>query len=257
MKTLFGIPVDILMWLFIGLTVLILIGAVVSAVRQPVLLRLSVRNIPRRIGRTVLIVIGLMLATTIISAAFGTGDTIAKTIRTEVITSLGNTDEIISAQEESDIEVTGESTQLAYFDEAAFDEIQAALADDPNVDGVMPSIWEGTGVQSVTTQQTEPRVTVFAPDPAHMEGFGEIRDVAGGTLTMADLAPGEVYLNEEAAENFDAAPGHQLMVYGPAGRQGCDREGHRRLRRDHGVHGTRAHDAPCRSAGAFPEGRAD
>jgi hypothetical protein len=41
MKTLFGIPVDILMWLFVGLTAVILIGAVVSAVRQPVLLRLA------------------------------------------------------------------------------------------------------------------------------------------------------------------------------------------------------------------------
>jgi putative ABC transport system permease protein len=95
-KTLFGIPVDILMWLFVGLTVLIVIGALVSALRQPVLMRLSVRNIPRRMGRSALIVIGLMLATTIISAAFGTGDTIVKTIRTEVLTSLGNVDEIIS-----------------------------------------------------------------------------------------------------------------------------------------------------------------
>jgi putative ABC transport system permease protein len=217
MKTLFGIPVDILMWVFVGLTVLILIGAVISALRQPVLMRLSVRNIPRRIGRSALIVIGLMLATTIISAAFGTGDTIAKTIRTEVITSLGNTDEVISAQEEGDIEVTGESTQLAYFDEAAFDKIRASVADDPNVDGVMPTIWESAGVQSLTTRQTEPRVTVLAVDPAHMAGFGEIRDIDGGTLSMADLAQSEVYLNKEAAENFDAAPGHQFTVYGPAG----------------------------------------
>ncbi len=217
MKTLFGIPVDILMWLFVGLTALIVIGALVSALRQPVLLRLSVRNIPRRLGRSALIVIGLMLATTIISAAFGTGDTIAKTIRTEVITSLGNVDEIVSAQEEGDIEVTGESTQLAYFDEAAFEEIREAVADDPNVDGVMPIIWEGAGVQSLTTRQTEPRVTVFAADPAHVEGFGEIRDIDGGTLSMADLGPDEVYINKEAAENFEAAPGHQMTVHGPAG----------------------------------------
>jgi putative ABC transport system permease protein len=216
-KTLFGIPVDTLMWLFVALTALIVLGAVISAARQPMLLRLSVRNIPRRIGRSALIVVGLMLATTIISAAFGTGDTIAKTIRTEVITSLGNVDEIISAQEEGDIEVTGETTQLAYFDRDAFDEVRASVANDPNIDGVMPLIWEGAGVQSVTTQQTEPRVTIFAPDPAYMEGFGEIRNIEGGTLSMADLRPDEVYINKEAAENFDALPGHQLSVYGPGG----------------------------------------
>jgi putative ABC transport system permease protein len=217
MKTLFGIPVDVLMWLFVGVTALIVLGAIISAVRQPVLLRLSVRNIPRRIGRSLLIVLGLMLATTIISAAFGTGDTVAKTVRTEVLTSLGSTDEVISAQEEGDIEVTGESIESTYFDEAAFDDIRAVVADDPNVDGVMPSIWEGTGVQSLTTRQTEPRVTIFAPDPAYMDGFGEIRNISGGTLSMVDLHDDEVYINREAAENFDAAPGHQLSVYGPAG----------------------------------------
>jgi hypothetical protein len=111
METLFGIPVQFLMWLFGGALVVILALSVYATIRQPVLFRLSVRNIPRRIGRAALIVIGLMLATTIISAAFGTGDTIAKTIRTEVITSLGNIDEIVSAQEEGDIEVTGETAQ--------------------------------------------------------------------------------------------------------------------------------------------------
>jgi putative ABC transport system permease protein len=205
------------MWLFVGLTVLILAGALISALRQPVLFRLSVRNIPRRIGRSVLIVTGLMLATTIISAAFGTGDSVAKTIRTEVITSLGNIDEVVSAQEEGDIEVTGEASQLAYFDEQYFEEVRSAVVDDPNVDGVMPVIWEGAGVQNVTSRQTEPRVTVFAPDPAHMGGFGVINDVAGGTVSMSDLGAGEVYLNEEAAVELSAEPGHELAVYGPNG----------------------------------------
>jgi putative ABC transport system permease protein len=217
MKTLFGIPVDIVMWVFLVMTALMVLGALISAARQPVLVRLSLRNIPRRLGRSALIVVGLMLATTIVSAAFGTGDTIAKTIRTEVLISLGSVDEIISAQEEGDIEVTGETTQLAYFDSSAFEEVRAAVADDPNVDGVMPLIWEGAGVQSLTRQRTEPRVAVLAPDPAYMEGFGEIRNINGGTLSMADLGPDEVYLNREAADNFEALPGHELSVYGPAG----------------------------------------
>jgi putative ABC transport system permease protein len=207
------------MWIFVGLTVAIVAFAVISAVRQPVLFRLSVRNIPRRLGRTALIVVGLMLATTIISAAFGTGDTIRKTIRTEVLTSLGNADEVISAQEESDVEVTGEAADISYFDQSYFDEVREVLIDNPNVDGIMPAIWEATGVQSTTTRQTEPRVTIFAPDPAYMDGFGTIHDVDGGSVTIDDLSPTEVYLNEEAAENLDASPGHELVIHGPAGAQ--------------------------------------
>jgi hypothetical protein len=37
-------------------------------------------------------------------------------------------------------------------------------------------------------------VTVFAPDPTQIEGFGVIHDVAGGTVSMVDLSPDEVYL---------------------------------------------------------------
>ncbi len=219
MKTLFGAPVELLMWVFLGMTVAIIAFAVFSALREPVLFRLSVRNVPRRLGRAVLIVIGLMLATTIISAAFGTGDTIRKTIRTEVITSLGNTDEVISSQEESDIEVTGEAASLAYFPQSDFYELRAALEVNPDVDGVLPMIWEGTGVQNLTTRQTEPRVTIFAPDPNYMDGFGTIRDVAGGTVTIGDLSPTEVFVNEETADNLNAAVGNEIAVYGPLGSQ--------------------------------------
>ena len=219
METLFGIPVDVLMWAFLALLAAIIAWSIFVIVREPILFRLSARNIGRRVGRAFLIVIGLMLATAIISAAFGTGDTIAKTIRTEVITSLGNIDEIISAQEEGDIEVTGETSQLAYFDEAAFGEVRDAVADNEDVDGVMPLIFEGTGVQNLTTRQTEPRVTVFGADPAYMEGFGTIRDVDGGTLTMDDLASGELYVNPEARDDLDARPGNEIAVYGPGGEQ--------------------------------------
>ncbi|HEY8490469.1 MAG TPA: FtsX-like permease family protein [Dehalococcoidia bacterium] len=217
METLFGIRVQVLMWTFLGLTAVIAAWSVLVTLRQPVLVRLSLRNLPRRLGRTVLIVTGLMLATTIISAAFTVGDTVARTIRTDVIASLGQVDEVVSVQEEGDIEVTGESAPAAYFDAARFQELRAALADDPNIDGLMPLIWETAGVQSPASRRTEPRVTVFAADPAFMDGFGTIRREDGAAVTLADLAPDEVYLNREAADGLAAAPGDPLLVYGPAG----------------------------------------
>lgn len=217
MEKLFGIPVDILMWAFAGLTLLVVALSVFVTIRQPVLFRLSLRNIPRRAGRSALIVLGLMLATTIISAAFGTGDTISKTVRTEVITELGNIDELVSSQEEGDIEVTGESAQLPYFDEQSFEDLRAATVGNTDIDGVIPVLWEGTGIQNLTTRQTEPRVTVFAPDPRYMDGFGVIHNVAGGAVSVADLNAGEVFINSQAAEDLLAQPGHQLTLYGPSG----------------------------------------
>ena len=69
-----------------------------SALRDPVLLRLSLRNTSRRRGRSALIVVGLMLGTTIITAALATGDTMSHTIRSMAIETLGQTDEVVAAQ---------------------------------------------------------------------------------------------------------------------------------------------------------------
>ena len=81
MSKLFGIPLDSLA---AGLAVILFVavGAVAAlALRHRVLLRLGLRNIPRRPGRSALIVIGLMLGTTLFAAALATGDTMSTTIR--------------------------------------------------------------------------------------------------------------------------------------------------------------------------------
>src|SRR5512146_102196 len=93
MNTIFGIPTTSIM-----MTLLILFGIVAAMVlllivRNPVIFKLGVRNIPRRPAQTILIVIGLMLSTLIIAAAFTTGDTLSSSIRGEVLDIAGQQDE--------------------------------------------------------------------------------------------------------------------------------------------------------------------
>ena len=81
MEKLFGTPMnDIMAWVLTSsIIVLLVVGFL--AWRKPVLTRLALRNIPRRRAQTVLIVFGLMLATLLITAAFGTGDTMTYSMR--------------------------------------------------------------------------------------------------------------------------------------------------------------------------------
>ena len=70
MEKLFGIPIDqltvILLAVFgLGVAVMVLV-----ALRNRVAFKLGVRNISRRRSQTALIVLGLMLATVLFSAAF-------------------------------------------------------------------------------------------------------------------------------------------------------------------------------------------
>ena len=46
-----------------------------------------------------------------------------------------------------------------------------------------------------------------------MEGFAPIRNVDGGEVTLAELRPGELYLNEKGAEELHAREGDPLLVY--------------------------------------------
>src|SRR5215831_7710524 len=77
---------------------LIVTGIVaVLAVRNRLLFKLGLRNIPRRRAQTILIVVGLMLSTLIITSAFGTGDTVSYSVRATAVNSLGAVDETVSS----------------------------------------------------------------------------------------------------------------------------------------------------------------
>src|SRR5687768_5942060 len=141
MNEVFGIPADSL-----ATVLAVVLGAALAlvgllALRDPILLKLGLRNIPRRRGRSVLIVVGLMLGTAIIAAALATGDTMSSTIRSYVTQALGPTDVVVShrgSDAESIWNPAAASEQGGWFDEGAFGRIRDATAESTLVDGVAP-----------------------------------------------------------------------------------------------------------------------
>jgi putative ABC transport system permease protein len=214
---LFGIPVGIFAAVLAIVVVVAFATIAVLAVRNRVFFRLGVRNIARRRGRSTLIVGGLMLATAIIASSLVTGDTMGHTIRASVLTSLGTTDERIGVRGAEVDESLGirATARTGYFDAGKFDLVRRALAGSPLVDGIAPAVVETVAVQDGRSRQTEPRVGLFGSDPAHMAGFGSIRG-PNGEVSLADLAPGEVYATRQAVEAFGARRGDPLMVFGGA-----------------------------------------
>ena len=215
MNELFGIPMETLVVvLAVALTAtLAALGAL--ALRNRVLFKLGVRNVGRRGARSALIVVGLMLGTTIIAAALATGDTMNHTIRSTATRALGETDEVVSAKgavEDIPGEL-GQATGTGYFSATTVDRVRAILANSNLADGVAGAIREDVAVQAPVQRQTEPSVSLFAPDSARMAGFAPIRDVTGGEVTLAELRPGELYLNEKAADKLHVRAGDPLLVY--------------------------------------------
>ncbi len=215
MEKLFGIPVD---GLLVGLLVALGVAAVivgVLAVRNPILVKLGVRNVERRRGRSTLIVVGLMLGTTIVAAALTTGDTMSHSIRVEAVQALGSIDEVVSPRGATD-DIAGElgdSTGRNFLDAAIVEDVDAALAGKNLTDGVAPVILDDVAAQAPASRQTEPRVRVFGSDPERMDGFSPIEPVAGGRAELGDLAEGEVFLNADGADELDTKAGETLLLY--------------------------------------------
>lgn len=217
MNELFGIPLDtLLLILAIGLGVAFGILAVL-AIRNPVLVRLGVRNFGRRRARTSLIVLGLMLGTTIVAAALVTGDTMSHTIRTTATAALGESDEVVSAKGAVD-DIPGDlgdASGVGWFPESVAGEIRSTLG--PNLaDGVVNVVVDHMAVQAPRTKQSEPTVTLFGADPAGMKGFSPIVGTDGRHVSLADLSPGQAYLNTDAADELGVRPGDTVIAY-PAG----------------------------------------
>jgi putative ABC transport system permease protein len=216
MTKLLGIPMGTLAVLLLGVLAIALGAVAVLALRNRVFFRLGVRSVRRRPGRSALIVAGLMLGTAIIAAALATGDTMGRTIRSSAVTALGQTDELVSAK---GAQVTGlnaaagTASGVRYFPQSYLTRIERAVAGSSLVDGVAPAIIEPVAVQDSSTRQNEPRVTLFAGDSRHLKGFGAITSTRGETVSLADLAPGEAYLNAKAADKLGAHAGDVVRAF--------------------------------------------
>jgi putative ABC transport system permease protein len=206
MQSVFGLPAGPLAATLAVILALTAGIVTVLGVRNRVFVKIGVRNIPRRRARSALIVVGLMLGTAIIASALLTGDTMGSTIRASVFESLGSTDEIVTGAS-TDVGVEGSlgvEAAKPYFDAGpALAAVDAAVADLP-VDGVSPAIIEPVAAQHRAAGRTEPRLTLFAGDPARLEAFG--------FRSVADLGAGEVLLDADAAEELRAAAGDTLLL---------------------------------------------
>ena len=135
MEELFGLSMNVLMMVVLAIFLAAMAVVAVLAGRNRIMLKMGLRPIPRRLGQTVLIIVGVMLSTVIISFAFGTGDTISFSIRNEVLKSLKTIDElVIPARAQAD-DSFGSASYVPY---RRFEELQAELADFEEIDGLAP-----------------------------------------------------------------------------------------------------------------------
>src|SRR5215831_4602267 len=193
----------------VGLLVLILLG---FAAFNRVLLVMALRNIPRRRAQTALIVVGLMLASLIITASFTVGDTLTYSLQSIEMKQIGGIDEAVARQ--STPTPAGAGTTDADF----FTTAQAAAAvdrarSDPNVDSAAGVIVAPGAVTDTTTGQASSENVVAFGVPIEFDRLWDgLHSRSGASLSMADLAPDQVYLGTALADRLNARAGDRIQL---------------------------------------------
>ena len=232
MDSLFGIRMSLLAVILLASCGAILLCLVVLGMRNKVMLKLGLRNIPRRQTQTVLIVVGLMLGTLIISAAFGTGDTMTYSFRSLALDSLGEADELIHTGGSMSLIgpriMIGNSSEQMYsgrvtfFNQSRFttlsEQVAARQANQDasalRIEALTPVIViQEALVVDHTSRQSEGQVSVLGYDPSTANSFGKLNTTNGKRVTLTDLGADEVYLEQGLADRLAAAPGHELEIF--------------------------------------------
>ena len=210
MDSLFGVSLTSIM-----ISLLVLMAAAFAVIgwiawRNPLLVRMGLRNVARRKAQTTLIAVGLMLSTLIISAAFATGDTVGYSITNELYSQFEEVDFVIGPETEAS---SGPSVR----DETLRPDFLAALRDefddDEQIDGITGIVVETLPVVNLERRLSEPEASVVGVDPTTVDSFRGLRSLDGRLISATTLIANRVYITEQLADAVEAGPGDTVTVF--------------------------------------------
>ena len=208
MDSLFGVSLTSIMvglLLMMGLSFLVL-GWI--AWTQPLLVRIGIRNIRRRVSQTVLIVIGLMLSTLIVSAAFATGDTVGFSLTDSLYEQLEEVDFLIVFDENEATGRTEEFTEVGFLEA-----LRAQFASDPDIDGVTGLLARQLPVLNVDARLSEPSALVVGVDPGSVDTFNGLRQLDGTVLSASALSGNDAFITERLSQEINAGAGDSVTIF--------------------------------------------
>lgn len=196
MDELFGIPLTRIM-----ISLLVLMTGAFAVIawiawRNPLLARMGLRNIVRRRAQTALIVIGLMLSTLIMSAAFSTGDTVGYSITNEIYRSLGEADILVAFDNDGD-----DLLQRNTLTDEDLLAIRNQFDNDSDIDGITGILSDVLPALNPRTRLSEPLASLAGVDPTTVDDFHGILDIDGNLLSASALN-GNAFITALLAEEL-------------------------------------------------------
>ncbi|HKS92787.1 MAG TPA: ABC transporter permease, partial [Tepidiformaceae bacterium] len=204
MDELFGLSMTVIAIVCVVLTLGIFAVVGYLAIRNPVMFKNGLRNIPRRKSQTALIVVGLMLSTVIITAAFSIGDTLTRSVTSEAYSTLGPVDELVTWDTKA--HPAPEDKQRIPLGDV--DQWRQDLGG--HVKAVIPFLAQEMPVINTRTHLNEPAPRIVAAPADALAPLGGLKDTNGNTVQLAD---GDIALDSELAKKIDARTGDTVRLF--------------------------------------------
>jgi len=189
--------------------------------KMRILLKMGLRNVSRRKVNTLIVILGLMIGTTIISSSLVIGDTLENMYTKEVYDDYDETDEVVFTYDRSG--------GLMFLDYSEYHELNTYIENSTTlsekVEDVSPEINYRVSVFDHNTKLSESETTLIAFDHSESTGFGKLHPVSdsqgsggfgdpvGSSVTCEELLEGEIYVNEKLANEIDAEQGDKLEIF--------------------------------------------
>jgi putative ABC transport system permease protein len=212
---LFGLSMTAIMFVLLAIMAAAVLSVAFVAISNRVMFKMGLRNLPRRGLQTGLVVVGLMLATLITTAAFTTGDTIDYSISKVTYDDLQRTDLTLNPYGEDSSHDPGASMgpQEVYFNESGVGALEQQFAGDPDIDGFMPFLFEPVAALDQRSKLSEPTVNLTGIDPERLGRLGGLELVSGGQFDLSKLAESDILLSKREANELDARLGDMITIY--------------------------------------------
>jgi putative ABC transport system permease protein len=177
----------------------LLLVSIVDAIRNPTIRRLALRNVTRRRSEAALVILGSLLGTAIITAAFIVGDTLGASFRDRARTDLGPVDESVRA-----VGLGRADSVLAKLQTPPI----------PGVDGLLAATGAGASIASVgSDRRAEPFAGIDEINFDQARAFGG--DIGATGMANAGATPtgDEAVIAKSLARKLNVAAGAKIDVF--------------------------------------------
>src|SRR5579875_1918792 len=196
-NTLFGWSPTMFALLLAALTGGILLVVLGLGASNTLIWRMGLRNVARRRGQTLMMLIGLILAATFITASFGLQDSFNQSMVVDRLMKMGNVDEAVSGT----------------FTQAQVNEALAHLQHMPQVQAATGIVYlpRAARIFSERTALSNADQYVYGVPPSFDQVYGPLTDNQGRRRHFADLGPRDVFVSSTVARDEDVRAGDRLQ----------------------------------------------